>query len=242
MTRAIWYRHWLEIRLPVTIVGIAVAPLCLLLVMAALLGDLPPEVERPWVSGHISLSFLLVLVGSPALGATGVRTGMTGHPSLAFWAAGVWTGAPGPPSLYYTLTLPAARFTLIWTRFVVGAAATVALFTALLAAGTAPLLATGRSAPLGAMAATSVVAGLLAVALQAVNVLLSLWNERLDGTVFVAGFVVLVTAASYGWTSTTLAVMVMADEAAPWSVARIPVLIVAASLCLAAITARRHDF
>lgn len=242
MTRAIWYRHWLEIRLPVTILGIAVAPLCLLFVTAVLFSDLPPEAARPLVSAHIWLSFL-VLMGSPALGA-GVRTGMApGHPSLAFWATGVWTAmAPGHPSLYYTLTLPASRFTFIWTRFLVGAAATAALFTALLAAGTAALLATGRSGPLGAMAATSVVGGLLAAALQAVNVLLSLWNERLEGTVYVAGVVILLMAASRsGWTSTTLAAMVIAGEASPWTVAWILVLIVVASLCLAAVTVRRQD-
>ena len=243
MTRAIWYRHWLEIRLPVKILGIAVAPLCLLSVTAMLLSDLPPEVDRPWVSNHIWLSFF-VLIGSLALGA-GVRTGMApGHPSLTFWATGVWTAmTPGHPSLYYTLTLPASRFTLIWTRFLVGAAATAALFTALLAAGTAGLLATGRSAPLGAMAATSVVAALLAMALQAINVLLSVWNERLEGTVYVAGVVMLLMAAPPSrWTSTTLAAMVIAGESALWSVAWILVPIVAASLCLAAVTARRRDF
>ena len=223
MTRAIWYRHWLEIRFPVTIAGIAVAPLCLFLAAAPLLPGAGPP--RAWVSGHI-WSSALVVGGSLMLGGTGVRTGIA---------------APRHPSLYYTLTLPAARFTLIWTRFVVGAAATAALSAALLAAGTAGMLATGRGAALGAMAATSVVAGLLAVALQAVIVLLSLWNERLASTVSFAAVVTLLIAAP-PFEPTTLAVMVMAGEAAPWSVAWILVLIVAASLCLAAVTARRHDF
>ena len=227
MTRAIWYRHWLEIRIPVTIAGIAVAPLCLIVVTAALVpGGLPPDLDRPWAAGHIGL-FSLVLAVSLVLGGTGVRTGM----------------ASRHPSQYYTLTLPAARFTLIWTRFVVGAAPTAALFTVLLAAGTAALLATGRSVPLGAMAATSVVAGLLAVALQAINVLLALWNEWLAYWACPAGVVALFMATSeYGWTPRTLSDMVLSGEAAPWGVAWILVLIVAASLSVAAVTARRQDF
>jgi len=234
MTRAIWYRHWLEIRLPATIGGIAVALLCSFPVAVALLTllagvGLPPE--HDWVAIHIGLS-MFVLLGSPVLWGNGVRT----VDGTSFRMR--------HPSLYYTLTLPAGRFTLIWTRFVVGAAATAALFTALLAAGTATLLATGRGVPLGAMAATSVVAGLLAVALLAVfGVLLTLWNEWLSITVYYAGFVAFLMAVPRdSWMPATLAVMVLAGEAAPWSVAWILVLIVAASLCLAAVTARRQDF
>lgn len=232
MTRAIWYRHWLDIRLPVTIAYIVVAPLCLLPAAVALLTLLPGlrlPPEQRWVAIHITLS-MSVLLGILALGGTGVRT------VAAFQTR--------HPSLYYTLTLPAGRFTLIWTRFVVGAAVTAALFTALLAAGTAPLLATGRSVPLGAMAATSVVAGMLAVALQAVfGVLLSLWDEWLSVAVYYAGFLAFLMAVpTDSWMPTTLAVIVLAGEAAPWGVAWILVLIVAASLCLAAVTARRRDF
>ena len=233
MTPAIWYRHWLEIRFPVTIACIAVTLLCLLPAAVALLTllagiGLPPE--HDWVALHIGSSMFVLLGAYPLLGGTGVRT--------------IFATASRHPSLYYTLTLPASRFTLIWTRFVVGAAATAALFAALLAAGTATLLATGRGVPLGAMAATSVVAGLFTVALQAVfSVLLSLWSERLSTTVYFAGFATFLMAVpADSWMPTTLAVMVLAGEAAPWSVAWILVLIVAASLCLAAVTARRHDF
>ena len=234
MMPAILYRHWLEIRFPVAIAGIAVALLCLFPVAVALLTllagvGLPPE--HVWVAIHIGSSMFVLLGGFPLLGGSGVRTVL-------------FATATRHPSLYYTLTLPAGRFTWIWTRFVVGATATAALFTALLAATTATLLATGRGVPLGAVAATSVVAGLLTVALQAVfSVLLPLWNERLSVTVYYTGFVIFLMAVpADSWMPTTLAVMVLGGEAAPWSVAWILVLIVAASLCLAAITARRHDF
>lgn len=238
MTRAIWYRHWLEIRLPVTIACIAVAALCLLTVAVALLTLLPgigPQHEHHWVALHIGSSMFVLLGGFPLLGGSGVRTVVATTPT---------TPTTRHPSLYYTLTLPAGRFTLIWTRFVVGAATTAALFTALLAATTAALLATGRGVPLGAMASTSVVAGLLTVALQAVfSVLLALWDERLSITVYYAGVVAFVMAVPRdSWTPTTLAVMVLAGEAALWSVAWILVLIVAASLCLAAVTARMRGF
>ena len=234
MTRAIWYRHWLEIRLAVTIGGIAVALLCLFPVAVALLTllagiGLPPE--HDWVAIHIGLS-MFVLLGSPGLWGNGVRT------------VDVASFRMRHPSLYYTLTLPAGRFTLIWTRFVVGAAATAALFTALLAAGAGTLLATGGGVPLGAMAATSVVAGMLAVALQAIfGVLLSLWNEWLSVAAYYAAFLAFWMAVpTDSWMPATLAVMVLAGEAAPWSVAWILASIVAAALCLAAITASRQDF
>ncbi len=233
MTRAIWYRHWLEIRFPVTIAGIAVALLCVIHVTvvsldatAALESHRVAGIAGPvWSSGAVVL-FLLLLWG------TGVRTG-------------------GHPSLYYTLTLPAARFTLIWTRFAVAAAAIAVLFAALLTAGVVALLVTGRGVPLGAMAASAVLAVLVAVALQAVMLLLSLWNEQLAPIVFIAGFFAFMwslgnvvndntTALTYRWA--LAARSVLAGDAAPWSVAGVLVLIVAASLCLAAVTARRQDF
>ncbi len=237
MTRAIWYRHWLEIRFPVTIAGIVVALLCLLAVTVVWLGAAGPprELDRsPWVAGHIWSSGAVVLF----LG-------------LLLWGSGVRTA--GHPSLYYTLTLPAARFTLIWTRFAVGAAATAALFAALLAAGAAALLVAGRGAPLGAMATTSVLAGLLAVSLQAVLLLLSLWDtERLGAPTLTSGVVV---GSFVGWSLgkvisdntepydlTPAVLSVIASQTAPWNIAGVLVLIVAASLCLAAVTARRRDF
>ncbi len=222
MTPAIWYRHWLEIRLPVTIAGIAEAPLCLLLATAPLFPWAGPP--RVWVAAYIGLSTFVVF-GSLMLAGTGVRT----------------IAASRHPSLHYTLTLPAARFTLLWTRFVVGAGSTAMLFAALLTAGATGMLATGRGVALGAMAATSIVAGLLAVALQAVAVLLTLRNERLAPWVFNAGVVTLLIAAP-PFEPTPLAAMVMAGEAALWRVAWVLVLIVAASMCLAAVTVRRHDF
>ena len=235
MTHAIWYRHWLEIRFRVTISAIVAALLCLLPVRAALLGATgpPPELDRfPWVAEHIRSSGTL-LVFSIVLWGNGVRTGIV---------------APEHPSLYYTLTLPAARFTLIWTRFAVGAAATAALFAALLTTLAAALLVAGRGDPLGAMAATSVLAGLLAVALQAVILLLSLWDTDTDrlgipASVLFLGIVAgVVISANTEFEVASSLEAVITNQAAPWSVAGVLVLIIAASLCLAAVTARRRDF
>ena len=237
MTRAIWYRHWLEIRFLVTIIGIAVALLCVIHVTVVSLGATAAlESHRvAGIAGPIWSSGTVVLLGL-LLWGTGVRTGIM---------------APGHPSLYYTLTLPAARFTLIWTRFAVAAAATAVLFAALLTAGVVALLVTGRGVPLGAMAASAGLAVLVAVALQAVMLLLLLWNEQLAPIVFTAGFLAFMwslgnvvndntTALTYRWA--LAARSVLAGDAAPWSVAGVLVLIVAASLCLAAVTARRRDF
>ena len=235
MTRAIWYRHWLEIRFRVTIAGIAAALLCLLPVRAALLGAAgpPPELDRsPWVAEHIRSSGTL-LFASLVLWGTGVRTGIV---------------AADHPSLYYTLTLPAARFTLIWTRFVVGAAATAALFAVLLTTSAAALLVAGRGASLGAMALTSVLAGLLAVAVQAVFLVVSLWDtDRVGGPASRTYLVLGVTVGVFISANTEFEVAsalesVIANPTSPWNIAGVLVLIVAASLCLAAVTARRRDF
>ena len=236
MTRAIWYRHWLEIRFPVTIAGIAVALLCVIHVTVVSLGA-TAALESHRVAG----------IAGPVWSSGAVVLFL----GLLLWGSGVRNMAPGHPSLYYTLTLPAARFTLIWTRFAVAAAAIAVLFAALLTAGVVALLVTGRGVPLGAMAASAVLAVLVAVALQAVMLLLSLWNEQLAPIVFIAGFFAFMwslgnvvndntTALTYRWA--LAARSVLAGDAAPWSVAGVLVLIVAASLCLAAVTARRQDF
>ena len=232
MTRAIWYRHWLEIRLPATIACIAVALLCLLPVTAALsrAPNPPPELNRsPWVGEFIWSSALVPFI-SLLLCGTGVRTGIA---------------APDHASLHYTLTLPVARFTLIWTRFAVGAAATAALFAALVTAGAAALLVAGRGIPLGAMAAASALAGLLAVALQAVGCLMSLWDTdrlALPTPVNVIAGVIVVWFIGANIDLTSALLSVVANQTAPWSIAGVLVLIVAAALCLAAVTARGRDF
>ena len=80
MTRAIWYRHWLEIRFPVTIAGIAVAPLCLLPLTVVLTvaprGRRPSSIVRRGSSGHIWSSGAWCWAAASCLGGTGVRTGI----------------------------------------------------------------------------------------------------------------------------------------------------------------------
>ena len=240
MTRAIWYRHWLEIRFAATVAGIAVGLLCLLHVTVVSLGatGAPPEPDRiPWLVGYAWSFGAAALFAGLLLGGTGIRTGGL---------------EPGHPSLYYTLTLPASRFGLIWTRFAVAAAAAAALLAAMLTAGAVALLVTGQDVPVGVLAASGIRAGLLAVALQAVvGLLLPLWDARLGPLAFVAVVVAgLVSAGNvfndntaawtYGWTPAALAFI--AGRPVSWGVAGVLALMVAASLSLAALSARRKDF
>lgn len=239
MTPAILYRHWLEMRGVLVAAGVVVALLSMFNLVAFSLvpmgwtGAEPfvPRVDHNWSSGAAALFVGLLL------GGTGVRTGVF---------------EPGHPSLYYTLTLPASRFALIWTRLALACAATAALFTVMLVVNGLALRLTGHGVSPGAMAASSFLAGLLAVAMQAaLGLLLPLWDERLAPWAIAAVVVAVVlsvgnvandnTAAwSYGWAPT--AITFIAGPPASWSGAvGALALIVAASLSIAAFITRRKD-
>jgi ABC-type transport system involved in multi-copper enzyme maturation permease subunit len=168
------------------------------------------------------------------LGGTGVRTDLV----------------PGHPSLYYTLTLPVSRFALIWSRFAIALAATVALFAGLLAAALVALLMTGQAASVGEIVKSSLLIGLFAVALQTVvGLLIPMWDDRLGPWAFVIVFVVVILSVgayfnedteAWPWLAPLMAFI--ASPPAPWNVLGGAVLIVALSLSIAALMVRKKDF
>lgn len=234
MTRAIFYRHWLEIRFRLMIAAVVLVPLCLFyLGVAANAGGpgISPSVAHTWLAGAVALFVGLLF------GGTGVRASFM---------------APGHPSLYYALTLPASRLALIWTQQVIAFAAAVGLLAAMLTLNCLALLATGQSVPLGAMAAASCLAALVALALQAVlGLLIPLGSERLGpmAVAAVLGAVIIsvghvnndnTDAWTYGWTPTVTGFI--SSQPVPWRGVWTLALIVAASTSIATLIARRRDF
>jgi hypothetical protein len=102
------------------------------------------------------------------------------------------------------------------------------------------------------MAASSALAGLLAVAIQAVlGLLLPLWDERLGPIASVAVFVAAVMSISAGFNDNTdawsyewapAALTFIAGQPVQWSAVWGLTLIVAGALPMAALIARRKDF
>src|SRR6185437_11333611 len=101
----------------------------------------------PWAAHTWASAGAAIIVGI-FLAGTGVRTN-------GF--------QPGHPSMYYTLTLPISRFELIWTRFASACVAVYVLYAATLVADCAILLVMRQQVPLGPMAVSGFLAGLLVV-------------------------------------------------------------------------------
>lgn len=239
--RSLWRRHWLEIRGGLLVAAIAVAILCLVYPLLALLGtselertgriaagsaDFASQLQRLSPEGFLSwrahawlLSVAVLLLGL-AVPGTGIRTNnlQAGHPSLVF-----------------TLTLPVSRFDLIWTRFAASCAATFPLLGAMLIANSATALLLRHSVPLAAMAASSFLAALLAMVVIAVIGLLMLWNERALPWVVVA----LVVGIRWTWPFTS---GFLAIQSVPWSTIGTVLLVVGGALCTSAVVAHKKDF
>lgn len=241
MTRAILYRHWLEVRGKLIAGGIVGILLSILDVAAVSFGTQPGSEGFPLVA-HIWLSGVAALFAGLFLGGTGIRTD---------------TIEPGHPSLYYTLTLPVSRFALIWTRSAIALAATLALFAAMLVAVLIALLTTGLGVPPGEMAKASLLIGLLAVPLQAVVGLLApMWDDRLRPLALALALsVVAFSVIAYlnydpgdlpwlvlglPWLAPAMAFIGSPPD--PWHALGAAVLIVALSLSISTLIARRRDF
>ncbi len=238
----IWYRHWIEMR-----TGLRVAAGCM--VAACLLFTLALSGSTSWYakSGRI-ISELNALV--PQLTAMGPSRFLP-------WAAHTWASAgaavfvgiflagtgirtngfqPGHPSMYYTLTLPMSRFELVWTRFASACAAVYILFAAMLVVDCAILLLMRQPVPLGPMAVSSCLAGLVVVASMAVlGVLLPLWKEQLSFVYFLA------IPATTQWAWPTL-LRFAGSPGIPWLSVGAILLLTGAALSAAAILARRLEF
>ena len=238
----IWYRHWIEMRGGLCVAAGSMALMCLLFpvfvggstswfaqsgriirelnALTPQLTAMGPARFLPWAV-HTWVSAGAAIFVGIFLGGTGIRTN-------GF--------QPGHPSMYYTLTLPISRFELIWTRFASACAAVYALFAAMLALNCAVLLVMGQPVPLGPMAVSSFLAGLLVVPAMAVfGVLVSLWKEQLGG------LYVLAIVAAIQWAWPTL-LRFAGSQGIPWLSIGTILLVTGAALSAAAILARRQEF
>jgi len=239
----IWYRHWIEMR-----GGLCVAAGCVVII--CLLYPLSVHGSADWFdqSGRFSNE----------LKPFGARMGKMDSPLFLSWGIHAWfssaaavivgiflggTGIrtsgfqPGHRSMYYTLMLPVSRFGLIWTRFASACAAVYALLATMLAIDCATLLIMGRTVPLGPMAVSSFLAGLLVVAVLAVfGLLLPLWNEQVSALVFVAA---IGAAMKWAWVPIT---GFTGSQDIPWLTIGAIFLVTGAALSAAAMLARNQDF
>jgi hypothetical protein len=107
----------------------------------------------------------------------------------------------------------------------------------MLAIDCAVLLIMDRTVPLGPMAVSSFLAGLLVVTVLAVfGLLLPLWNEQVSGLVFVAA---IGAAMKWAWAPITAFI---GSQGIPWQAIGTIFLVTGAALSAAAILARRQDF
>jgi hypothetical protein len=172
VTRALWYRHWLDLRsgfyasvvfVGLMAVGYAVAVYGVLdfygdtgryareVMQYRPILESAPERLIPWIL-HAQFMTLFALLAPLMLHGSGYasqqRRGVVGadHPSVGF-----------------TLTLPVSRFKMVKTRLGAGAAALAALLTASLAGHVVALLVLGKPIAAGPMTATTVLAIVLGV-------------------------------------------------------------------------------
>jgi hypothetical protein len=237
----IWYRHWLEIRGGLCVAAVFMALMCLL--FPVFVGG-----STSWFaqSGRIiselnALTPRLTAMGPARFLPWGAHTWVN---LLAAVIVGIFLAGnirpngfqPGQPSMYYTLTLPISRFDLIWTRFASSCAAAYALFAAMLVIDCAVLLMMRQAVPLGPMAMSSFLAGLLVVPVMAVfGVLVPLWKETVTGLLYV------VIGAAFQWAWAPL-LRFAGSQGIPWLSIGLIVLVTAAALSMAAMLARRQDF
>jgi hypothetical protein len=241
MVNFVWYRHWLEIRIGLKASLICAAMVCLLYPVLLLGGfnwfvasgrvtdelraftprlpGMGPELFFAWAT-HVCISTGTALFVGFLLGGTGIRTNLV----------------PGAGSIYYTLTLPVSRFDLMWTRFAAACAGVFVVLAAMLVFDSATLVVMGRSAPLGPMAASSLLAGLLAVPVMAVfTLLIPLWEVKAFFPVFMMAMV----AMFQFWTP---AARFVASPTIPWNGIGQLLLIVGAAVSIAAVVAEKKDF
>jgi hypothetical protein len=238
----IWYRHWIEMRGGLCVAVGCMAAACLL--FAAAVGG-----STSWYaqSGRIISEFQALVPRLTAMGParflpwaahTWVSAGAAVFVGIFLAGTGIRTNGfqPGHLSMYYTLTLPISRFDLIWTRFASSCAAVYALFAAMLVIDCAVLFIMRQPVPLGPMALSSFLAGLLVVPAMAVfGVLVPLWKEQAGGLLYVA------VAAAFQWAWAPL-LRFAGSPGIPWLSIGLIFLVTGAALSAAAVLARHQDF
>lgn len=227
MLGAILYRHWLELRFRVLAAALPLIFLCgvTAVLAVALARDVSAVVVHAW-----GLSVAAVIAGL-VFGGTGIQTGLE----------------PAQRSAPFTLTLPAARITLVWTRLCAAASIAAALVLALIVAVAGALWAAGLDMPLQPMAVSTLLGLAMAVALQAVfGLALPLTSERFSPAVFALVPVAVIIAmlrtledSSTGWAHV---VRFLVSQPTRWDVMGLLVSSVALSLIVAVVVLRLRDF
>ena len=238
----IWYRHWIEMRGGLRVAAILVAFMCLLFPVLVSSGTNWYAHSGPIIKEY-ALTPNLTAMGParfmPWVAHTWVCAAAAVMVGVFLWGTGIRTSGfqLGHPSIFYTLTLPISRFELIWTRFASSCAAVYVLFAAMLVVDCAVLLIMRQPVPLGPMALSSFLAGLLVVPVMAVfGVLVPLWKEQVSGLLFVLAIAL---AVHWGWPS----ILRFAGSLdIPWLWIGAIFLVTGGALSAAAVLARRLEF
>jgi len=235
---AIWYRHWLELRLMLAIMcGLAlVASLGYGFAVAGMsgyfseTGRLTKEIARyegmrqliptphlvPWAVHTLIVGFL-ALFGASSFHGTALTVGPG--------AAASWINTP---SVYYTASLPLSRYWLAGSRIAAGVACVVTVLAVSLVGHWLALLVISQPIPLIAMTKTSLLGAGLALGLVAISAVIGLAvSESISGLMIFAMTMVLWLSRD-GWNG------VLQFVSGSWAGA--PVAVIAASLLAIAVT------
>lgn len=241
------YRHWLEVRGGGLVATAVTVLLCMIFPLAAwyIVAEYPdggsiwqsvasdvtaarratmgPEQLAGWAV-HANLCLAAAVSIGLFIGGTGIRTN-----SLM----------PNHPSIYFTLSLPVSRTSLAVGRFAAGYVVVLALFGGMLVCDTLALLALGASPPFAPMAAASVQAALLCIAIVGVLGAVQLVNEVAAGWAYSLALLAFVLGIPFGWQAAFAYVAGAADSALPAAAAGG---VGIAALALSVVIAGRRDF
>lgn len=245
--RPLGYRHWLEMRGGGIVAAAVIVLLCVVFPIAAwyVVAEYP-DGGSIWENVHPE-----VVDANRATMGPGQLAGWAVHANLCLavavsvclfvWGTGIRTSSltPAHPSLYYTLSLPVPRTSLVVSRFAAACLAVIALFGAMLACDSLALLALGARPPLAAMASASAHAALLCIAIVGVLGVVSLLNDMAAGWAYSFALLALVLGIPFGWPA---AFAYVANAHASLLPAAIVAAAGAAALALSIIGARYLDF
>jgi hypothetical protein len=187
--RAIWYRHWLELRWPVAV-------LCALTLAAAIGYGFAVESAAGYLarSGKLTQEIaryeaIRQMSRGPQLVPLGVHTFFVAF--LAIWGSSLFRGNgldthtrgnwTRHGSLYFTVSLPLSRSWIVASRTAAGVAALACVLTVSLAVHVIALLMIGEPIPIVAMATTTLLGVVAGLALISFGAALSLVTSEWVG-------------------------------------------------------------
>lgn len=242
MLRAIWYRHWMEMRgallVSAVVIGILAAAYPVILLGStswyAETGEIVGELDSFRVAFgeleganfvvwglHTQVSLIAAILVGWFLAGSGVRTN---------------SGTPLHPSVQYTLTLPVARFELLWTRWAAACAAVVVLFSSLLIVNALVALLMAEPVPIGTMALSSALCAVLVIGFATFLGMVMVVEERLPGFLLIA-LILALYSGLWRWLARFVAGAPVAWMTLAWIL-----LGIGASLSVAALAAESKDF